>query len=324
MSVNSDHGQRCRQLGAICGVVLATFVFGAGLVGLRHGVLAGLTAADLVTLRYVVPGVLFMPLLIPNSREGNSDWIAGSALAATAGAPYSFVLLIGLYFSPATHAAVLNPGLAPLAVMLFSRLMFGERATLGALLGGLGIVTGLILVAGPSSWSADAQVWLGDIFLAMSGISYGLFAVLIRRWRVSPLRATAFVNVLSAAVWLPFYLAVCGLGRLVEAPISEVVGQAIFQGALSGGLATYLYARGIALLGPSLAGLFPALVPVFGALIATVALDERLFFFQWIGIALVFLGILVAALRRRASAASAIEAPDSEDSTVSYPSKFAR
>jgi drug/metabolite transporter (DMT)-like permease len=320
---NNRHNPRYRQLVAICGIVFATFVFGASLVGLRHGVIAGLTAADLVTLRYVVPGAIFLPLLI-RSRQSGPDWVRGAAFAATAGAPYSFALLIGLCFAPATHAAVLNPGQAPLAVMLFNFLMFGERPKFIALFGGLGIIVGLALVAGVTSWSVDAQTWLGDVFLAMSGVSYGLFTVLIRRWRVSPVRATALVSVLSAIVWLPPYVALCGLGRLAEVPISEVVGQAVLQGGLSGGLATFLYARGVAQLGPSLAGLFPALVPVFGTAIATVVLGEHLLLIQWIGIALVASGILAAALRRHASATSAIVALDSEGSMVSYLSNSAR
>ena len=49
--------------------------------------------------------------------------------------------------------------------------------------------------------------------------------------------------------------------------------------------------RGVEEVGPSVAGLFMHLMPVFGSLLAWLFLGERLFWFHLVGIAFIFAGI---------------------------------
>lgn len=123
---------------------------------------------------------------------------------------------------------------------------------------------------------------VGDTILASTGVSYALFTVLLCKWRIAPVAATAAVNVLSAIIWLPCHAALAGLWPLSAVP-AESIGQAVLQGAFAGGLAVLPYARAVAMLGPSRTVLFPALVPVFGALLATGLLGEHLSALQGAG-----------------------------------------
>ncbi|HEX6840616.1 MAG TPA: DMT family transporter, partial [Stellaceae bacterium] len=127
-----------------------------------------------------------------------------------------------------------------------------------------------------------------------TGVAYGLFTVLVRRWRISPVPAIAAVNLLSAAAWLPPYLIGASSGLLARAPLAELVGQAIFQGVFVGGLGIILYAHAAKVLGATQTALLPALVPVFGVLLGAALLGEHPSSLQSIGIALVVIGLLTA------------------------------
>jgi drug/metabolite transporter (DMT)-like permease len=126
--------------------------------------------------------------------------------------------------------------------------------------------------------------------------------VLVRRWRVAPVPAAAVISVLSASVWIPGYAVATGFRPLLAAPLAEVAGQALFLGLLHGALAVILWARGIGVLGAARALLFPALVPVWGTLLAALVLGESLSALQWLGVAVVSAGMVATAWRSGARA----------------------
>lgn len=219
----------------------------------------------------------------------------GVALTLSGGGRTPSPVLVGLYFSSAVHGAVINPGLTPIASVLLSRAILDERPPLGAVVGIPVTLVGIVLVAGAGLWSRGSGTWVGDAILAASAVFYGLVTVLLRRWRIAPVPATAAINMLSAVVWVPCYDVLTGLRPLLAAPIEETIGQAIFLGGFAGGVAGLLYVHGIHVLGPSQAAQFQALVPVFGTLLAAGLLGEHLSMLQWTGIAAVVIGMLTAA-----------------------------
>jgi drug/metabolite transporter (DMT)-like permease len=268
----------------------------------REAALAGLAPTDLVTLRFLVIGPLFAPLLLKHGTGGLSDlggvgWVRGSVLAALGGAPLLLANMAGVHFASAAHGAIISPGVTPIAAIAFARCLLGERVHLGAVFGIALIVVGLALVAGREFWIFSPDTLLGDAFLVAAGLFHGLFTVLLRHWRIAPLAVTAVVSVLSAVVWLPCYFLLTGLEIVHAAPVAELALQALVQGLLAGALAVFLYTHAVAVLGSSKAALFPALVPVFGIALAASLLGEHVSVFQCIGIAGVVVGMLVAARR---------------------------
>ncbi|HEX6842627.1 MAG TPA: DMT family transporter [Stellaceae bacterium] len=286
---------RRERLGAILGGVLAAFIFGGNFVSGRHAALAGLTAADVVALRFAVSAMLFAPLLLRQDAAdlGGIGWTRGAALAALVGAPYIFLTMAGLQVAPAAHGALLSPALTIISGVPLSMLMLDERPPRRAAIGIPLALIGLVL-ATDAGFAAIRDTWRGDAMLAATGVAYGLFTVLVRRWRISPVPAIAAVNLLSAAAWLPPYLIGAASGLLARAPLAELVGQAIFQGVFVGGLGIILYAHAAKVLGAAQTALLPALVPVFGVLLAAAILGEQPSSLQSIGIALVVIGLLTA------------------------------
>ena len=288
--------RRGERLAAFGGGVLAAFFFGGNFVSGRHAALAGLTPADVVALRFAVSALLFAPFLLRHgfAHLAGIGWARSGALAVLVGAPYIFVTMAGLRLAPAAHGAILSPALTIICGVLLSIFLLHERPPRRTALGVPLALFGVILVSGAGFEVDGPDTWRGDALLAATGAAYGLFTVLVRQWRIAALPATAAVNVLSAAVWLPFYVAGGAVESLRSAPLAEIVGQAIFQGLFVGGLGIILYAHAVKVLGAAQTAMFPALVPVFGTLLAAAILGERLSPLQGLGIALVVLGLLAA------------------------------
>lgn len=64
-------------------------------------------------------------------------------------------------------------------------------------------------------------------------------------------------------------------------------------------IAYIFYNRGVELLGSARAGMYLFLVPVFGAILATVFLGEKLHFFHAVGFVLIVAGVVLGASRPR-------------------------
>jgi drug/metabolite transporter (DMT)-like permease len=209
------------------------------------------------------------------------------------------VLFAGLTFAPAAHGAVIIPGVTPVVAIVLAWWWFGQRPRVTTGLGLAGIVIGLVLVGWPGLSGHD-QKWLGDVLFVVAGMLWALFTVLARRWHVDPLRGPAMVWV-TALAYVPVYGLAAG-GRLAQAPLGEVLFQAVYQGLGVAVGALTLYAWAIRVLGSSVASLFMPLVPIFGVLLAVPVLGELPSAVQWAGIAAVSAGMVLAAARPTAAA----------------------
>src|SRR5690349_10531618 len=158
---------RRERLGAVMGGVLAAFIFGGNFVSGRHAALAGLTAADVVALRFAVSALVFAPLLLRQDAVdlGGIGWMRGAALAALVGAPYIFLTMAGLQVAPAAHGALLSPALTIISGVPLSMLMLDERPPRRAAIGIPLALIGLVL-ATDAGFAAIRDTWRGDAMLA--------------------------------------------------------------------------------------------------------------------------------------------------------------
>ena len=129
-------------------------------------------------------------------------------------------------------------------------------------------------------------------------------AMTFLRWRPAGLSMLTFLFVLMVVgdlAALPLFIAEFAFGRhMVVTPgnVASIVTVALFSSVL----AYIFWNQGVAQVGPSIAGLFAHLMPVFGILLAWVFLDERLALFHIAGIALILSGIGIASRLGRRSA----------------------
>ena len=126
-----------------------------------------------------------------------------------------------------------------------------------------------------------------QLIFVVTGCSFAVFGILLRLWRIEPLRAVAVTSFLSLA-GLPILLFT--FDNMVRAGLYENLLQIVVQGGLAGAGATLLFARAVTLLGAGRAVLFTALVPGITLLIGYLALGEVPSPSQLAGFAIVLVG----------------------------------
>lgn len=276
----------------------------------RASATRSLAPLDLAWLRFAFSGVVVLPLVAWRwgamlSALGPTPRAAlrrGAVLAGVAGIGYCMLAYSGFFFAPAAHGAVLLPGTLPLWTALLAWALLGERVS-WARAGGLAlIIAGAMFVGGASLWQAltGGEAWLGDLLFVAASMTWALYGVLCRRWRVGAVDATLAIALGCLVSYVPLYGAAVLSGwvadRLSLAPWSELIAQAVFQGGFAMLLAGLAFTQVVHTFGPVRTTLFTALVPPLAALAAVPVLGEALSTAAMLGLICVTLG-LVTGLR---------------------------
>jgi drug/metabolite transporter (DMT)-like permease len=275
----------------------AALIWGGYLAYSRLGVTQGLLPPDFAMLRFGVAGLVMLPYL---ARRGLFDFAGVGvwrALALTACAGPVFMLIVsgGYVYAPLPHGAVIPPSAMTVSSMLLAALVLRDHpswtrvAGVGVILAGLACVAGGGLISGKGDLT-----WLGDILFAIAGFLWAVFTVLQKRWGIDPMQATAAMSVLSLILLLPPFLIWWGFGPILALPPAQLALQIVVQGVLAGVVAVVAFAAAVVVLGASRAALFPALVPGTAMLIGIPLTGEWPTALQWIGIAVVSLGLVAA------------------------------
>ncbi len=286
---------REERLAVILGMA-AMVMFSVNFAATRLGLQQGLLLTDLVAIRYLVAGLLFLPVLLRLGFGGLSPGRV-AVLTLLGGVPYYLATAGGLLFAPASHGAILNPGGVVVTAPFLGWWLLGERPGRGVLLGLPLLLAGLLLVGGAGLMQGERGAWIGDLLLFGSGVQWALYGVALRAWKVGGLRGAAIVIVCSLP-WVPLQLAWLGLGGIPAHPGPAAL-QVVVQGMMAGGLAVAFYSITYARLGPGRAAMFPPMVPALGTLWAAWLIAEPITPVQVAGAGLVILGMLVGVLGRR-------------------------
>lgn len=276
---------------------LAAVLMWAGYLAFaRAGVNAGLEPQDFVLLRYATAGAIMLPWLLRHrpARLAGVGWGRGAVLALLAGPLFIFLGVGGYVFAPLAHGAVVQPATVTLASMAIAWAVLGERMTAGRLTGIGVIVAGLVLIATAKSGTPGDGAWIGDLLFVAAGLSWAIFTVLLKRWGVSGIAATAVVSLLSAGLVVPGFIAFDTFSRLAALDSGTLLTQIVVQGVFSGVLAVIAYGKAVEHLGASRAALFPALVPAAALIAGIPVAGEVPSLPEWSGAALASLGLAVA------------------------------
>lgn len=263
----------------------------------RAGIVGGLGVADLIFARFLVAGVIMLPVVL---RSGLPD-LAGIGLkralvlTALGGAPFALLQTGGYGLAPLAHGAVIAPSTVTIVSTIGATLFLGERLGPSHLAGAIIVLLGVGLIGwdGLAASHDGKGAWVGDLMFFLSSILWAGFTLLLRYWRLSALRATAVVALLSCGLTTPIYLLWAGAEHLLALPLATLAFQGLVQGGLQGVITMIAYGQAVVLLGVSRAVLFPAIVPAVSILVGIPIVGEIPSLLQVAGLGLVTVGLLI-------------------------------
>lgn len=273
--------------GVLCGAGAALF-WALGFVAARHGIDIGFAPAELVLHRFIWAGIIFLPMMFQSGMTG-LGWGRAGLLAFFSGPPLALLSYSGFLLVPLGHGGVIQPSCAALGGLTLAALVLKERLPLRRALGAVAIVGGLMVIGAEALATIGKQGVLGDLAFVAAGSFFAIFGMLLRLWRVAPMRGTAMTSVVSLVI-VPIHWLILGFDGIIALGFWENFLQAMVQGLLAGPGAIYLFARAVVLLGAARAAVFPSLVPVFTLLIGFLVLGSVPSLFQLIGLAIVIVG----------------------------------
>ena len=250
----------------------------------------------LVTLRWLGAFALLVAFAHALVRR---DWPAIRArlpFVAAMGA-IGFTVFTGLFYIAAHWTTAINIGIVQGAIPMF--VLIGAFAAYRTRVTGLQVAGVLVTMLGVAIVASDGQparlasfaLNFGDVLMIAACVLYAGYTLgLSRRPLVSPL--SLFTGMAAAAFVssLPLALAEAALGRLQwPTPFGWfIVGLITLFPSF---LAQIAFIHGVTLIGPSRAGVFVNLVPVFASILALLVLQEPFRLFHAAALALVLGGI---------------------------------
>jgi drug/metabolite transporter (DMT)-like permease len=127
---------------------IAVLIWASYPVATRAAVTGAFAPQDLVTLRFGVGALLFVPYLLVHFRRiGRAAWLQGVPLTLFHGAGMAALAICGMQFAPANHAAALGPGVNAAWVALLGFVVFAQRPSRRAVAGAALCVIGVLLLA---------------------------------------------------------------------------------------------------------------------------------------------------------------------------------
>lgn len=290
-------GEGSRTLG-ILAAATALLIWAGFIITTRYGLRGPVQAYDLLALRFLVGGLIMLPVVLLNGFAGLRLWQV-LVMSLLGGLGFSCLSFVGFTFAPAAHAGVLLPGSLPFYTAILGALFLGERLR-GLRLVGLGLIFAGIGALAYSSLTAEVPgQWRGDLGFLSASLLWSGFTVLMRRWNISPINATALVAVPSMVIYLPIYLLFLPV-TIDELPWTWILFYGVYQGLIAMVISVIAFGVAVRNIGATAATSITAGVPVLATLAAIPLLDEVPGPITALGVAVAVCGMLVSvhAIRR--------------------------
>jgi drug/metabolite transporter (DMT)-like permease len=204
---------------------------------------------------------------------------------------------IGLQYTTATNGVILNSSV-PVMIILLAWLIYRDTITRLQAVGVAISLAGILAIITRGDLAALARLTLnkGDLIVVAGMVFWAAYTVFLRAKPpgLPPLAlltccgCVGFVLLTPLAAFEMAYLG--GHVELTPATLAAMLYVGIFPSFVG----YVFWNRGVAEVGPQVAGIFMHLMPAFGVVLAWLFLGERLYLFHWIGIALILAGIALA------------------------------
>ena len=250
--------------------------------------------------RWVLAVLFMLPFAIAQIRRSwRVIWThrAMIVMLGTVGTGFhNLITYVGLNYTTATNGVLLNSSI-PVMIIVLGAMFFGQRIVARQVAGVLISLGGIftILSKGHPETLATFRFNIGDLIVLASMLLWALYTLALK-WRPEGIPPIAFLcvcGIVGVAAMTPVYAWELSTGASIKwSP--QVVGAFCYLGLFPSFIGYIFWNKGVAQVGPSVAGLFVHLMPVFGSLLAWLFLDERLYWFHFAGMALILAGIYLS------------------------------
>lgn len=262
----------------------------------RWGIAQGMQSTDMTFLRFAIAGVLTLPVLVRmiwvHAALFFAKWRVWLAVSLLAGPLFGLLMFTALQWAPASHAAVFPFTAMSVMGTLMSAWFLKDRLTPRKLSGIAIVVTGLVILSGLEIASLSGKALVGDALFIAAGTLWAGFGIVMRKNGLNPLTATAVISFSALVTYVPLYVLIVGVERLLATPMPVLWAEALVQGVIAGVGTLYTYSKLVSLLGPARAAIFPALAPGMAALLAWPLLNHVPTGTEWLGLLVSIAGLI--------------------------------
>lgn len=280
------------------GLVNLATLFWASNIALGRFLRGQIGPLTLTAFRFSLAG-LFFAFLVWRKPEGSQpirrDGLGLLGMGILGVFSFPTLLYLALQRTTATNAALIN-GAGPLVTALLAAWLLKERFNLKLAIGILLSLLGVAFVIGGQilNYLDASNVNYGDLIVFVDVFIWGFYSVIGRR----VMRSRSALRTTAYSIWfaLPFLL-IAALLEWQNFPAQlnlRVIGAGIYIAIFPTTISFLSWNEGIRRIGPARAMVFYNMLPVYGALLGILFLNETPLWSQLIGGALVISGGLTA------------------------------
>ncbi len=284
--------------------VIATLIWAGNFV-IARGVIKTIPPVSLSFYRWVTAAVIMLPFAFKHLRTEwpavKSSWAYLFWVSLSGIALFNTFVYIGAHYTSAINLALIGTVSSPVIAVALARIFLKER--IGLLkLASLAICICAVLVLlsqGNIHNLLHFRFTAGDGWILAAATAFAVYNTLVKKKpaSISTTNFLFFAFSFGAILLLPFYLWETGHAPAVEWNLYLLL-IILYLGVGASVICFFCWNIAIAKLGAGRTALFGNLIPVFSTIEAAIILNENFTWVHVVSMLMVFVGILLANLKR--------------------------
>lgn len=301
MSFSTAFSKKVITLNSGVLALAATLIIWASyFVALRSGAQSTLTGLDMALLRFILPAVLLIPVLIRSRARilaVKKRYLLGIAIGA--GLPFYVLSVIASGYVQAVIGSLLVPGVSPVFVTLVAVLFYRERLCKRKLVGLVIILLGISLLISNYTAPGTENGYLGPALYIIAAACWAAYTVSVKMSKLPAMELAALLNVTAAAVLLALAPLQLFESNIANATWQQILPQLLIMGIFCGLITVMTYGHAIHKLGAEVSASWGATTPVLVCLMAWFILGEALDLITVIAMGSIISGVVCANFKSR-------------------------
>jgi len=284
----------------VLALIATVLVWGTYFVALRSGAQSSLTSFDMALLRFVLPAIILLPILIKARGKilnVKKRYLLGIMVGA--GIPFYCLSVIASGHVQAVIGSLLVPGVSPVFVTLIAVVCYREILTRRRLIGLSIVLCGISILVYKSLTGLSNASLIGISFYITAAACWAIYTISIKVAGLTGLELAAFLNA-SALLLIALFYPVFGFeSNMLQAQMSDVFPQILIMGVFCGLISVVTYGHAVNKLGAELSACWGALTPIVVASLAFIVLSEVLDVATIIAMFVIIKGVVIANSRKK-------------------------